>query len=50
MSRVTIDKIEKYTGSTMMLTLGTGETVFVNAEIVTRYELKAGMTIPQAAL
>ena len=33
-----------------MLTLGTGETVFVNAEIVTRYELKAGMTIPQAAL
>ena len=45
-------KIEKYKGRTMQLTFAEtdGEPVFLNDDIIQRYNLKAGMDIPESAL
>ena len=50
MSAVIIENIEKYKGRTMKLTLSEGEPVFVNADIIAAYSLKAGLSVPEAAL
>lgn len=47
---VTIESIEKYKGSTVKLTLSEGEPVFLNACIVSEYSLRAGMSVPRAAV
>lgn len=46
---ITIESIEKYKGRTMQLTLSEGEPAFINADIVQRFNLKAGMSIPESA-
>ena len=45
----TIESIEKFKGRTMKLTLSQGEPVCMNADIISRYGLKGGMTVPESA-
>lgn len=44
-----IESIEKYKGRTVKLTLDEGEPAFLNADIVSRYGLKAGVSVPDSA-
>jgi regulatory protein len=41
--------VEKYKGRTMQLSFEGGETAYLNADIVQRYSLRAGVDIPEAA-
>jgi regulatory protein len=44
-----LKSVEKYKGRTMQLTFEEGEPAFLNADIVQRYGLKAGVEIPETA-
>lgn len=44
-----IESIEKYKGRTMKLTLAEGEPAFMHGDIIARYGLRAGVSVPESA-
>ena len=46
----TITEIAPYKGSTVRIDLDEGEPLFINSEIVYSFNLKKGMTLPEAAI
>lgn len=45
-----VDSVEKYKGNTFKVEMSDGETYFWNIQTVTKYNLKAGISIPQQAV